>query len=378
MKRRIIRARVLATEGKPLKNKLVVLSGKCIESILPATAAGRFNCRDFISSRCYRVFPGLVDIHCHGGGEKEANTVAGLRAAAYFHASHGTTAMLLSIFFKGCDDLARMAGVVKAARSLAPLHLLGIHLEGPYLNPAARGSIPSDCLSPVRFRDIPKILQAGQGELKIITIAPELPGAEKAIRAFREAGIVVALGHSMATAAQARAGADMGAALVTHLGNGMRPFHQREPGLIGAGLLDSRLAAEIIADQHHLARETLSMFIRGKAGDMVLVSDCRGAGGTGEKLVVKDGAAYLADNTLAGGIQPAWEGLRTLASLPGMTIWDAVGLATRNPARVLKKRGLGRISVNGRADLVLAGPDLSVQRVFFGGQEIFRASREAL
>jgi N-acetylglucosamine-6-phosphate deacetylase len=366
MKRRIIRARALATEGRPLEDKLIVLSGKKIESILPATAAGRFDRRDFISSRSYLVFPGLVDIHCHGGGDLNTNTVAGLRAAAYFHASHGTTAMLLSIFFKSCDDLSKMAGLVKAARSLAPLHLLGLHLEGPYLNPVARGSIPSDCLCPVKLRDIPKIVQAGQGELKVITIAPELPQAERAISAFRKAGVIVALGHSMATVAQARAGADMGATLVTHLGNGMRPFHQREPGLIGAGLSEPRLAAEIIADGHHLAPETLSMFLRGKVGDMVLVSDCRWSGGSGEKPAVKEGAAYLADNTLAGGIYPAWKGLRTIASLPGMSIWDAVRLAARNPARVLKKRGLGRISVNGRADLVLAGPDLSVQRVFFG------------
>ncbi|MCK5218611.1 amidohydrolase family protein [bacterium] len=376
MKRQVVRALALAAEGRPQEDKLVVLSGKKIERILPATVAGRFDHRDFISSRRYLVFPGLVDIHCHGGGEGNTNTVAGLLAVAYFHASHGTTAMLLSIFFKGCDDLTKMAGLVKAARSLAPLHLLGLHLEGPYLNPAARGSIPSDGLCPVKLRDITKIVKAAQNELKVITIAPELPQAESAIRAFHKAGVVVALGHSLATVAQARAGADKGATLVTHLGNGMRPFHQREPGLIGVGLSDPRLAAEIIADGHHLAPETLSMFLRGKVGDMVLVSDCRRSGGTDEKLVVKEGAAYLADNTLAGSIHPLWKGLRTIASLPGMSIWDVVRLAARNPAGVLKKRGLGRIRVNGRADLVLTGPDLSVRRVFFGGQEIFRAANE--
>jgi N-acetylglucosamine-6-phosphate deacetylase len=141
----------------------------------------------------------------------------------------------------------------------------------------------------------------------------------------------------------------------------------------------------MIADGNHLADETLGMFLRSKAGDLVLVSDCRSLGGLpegsklesyGEQLEVRDGAARYADGTLAGAVQPLWAGVQKIAGLQGFSFWDGLRLATVTPAKVLNLRGLGRISVGGRADLVLAGPDFSVRRVFYGGEEIFRAPGE--
>ncbi len=385
MKRWIIRARGLATEGQPLEDKLVVISGKRIESILPSTAASRFSGETFISAQRYLVFPGLVDLHCHGGGGADVRTLGGLLAASYFHASHGTTAMMLSILYEGATALARMVELVKEARSQAPLRLLGLHLEGPFLNPEMRGAIPEEAVRPIRRAEIEKILKAGQDELKVITLAPELPGAKTAIQSFRQAGVVVAMGHSAASAEQAQAAADEDVTLVTHLGNAMSPWHQRQPGLVGAALHDPRLYAEIIADGLHLAPETLSMFMRGKMGELILVSDCRWVAGLpdgehhqpeGETLWVKNGLARKSDGTLAGGIYPLWKGVTTIAGLPGFNVYDGIRLATRNPARVLGKKSLGRISVGGRVDLVLAGPDLTVRRVFVGGEEIFRAEHE--
>lgn len=386
MRRWVIRARALGTqEARPLEDKLVVISGKKIESILPSTAASRFKSQDFVGgSRRYLVVPGMVDMHCHGGGGMDPHTLGGLLATAYFHASHGTLGLMLSILYNSLADLRAMADLIREARPLAPLHLLGLHLEGPYLNPDSRGSIPLESLRSIRASDIPKVLDATQGELKMVTIAPELPNAEAAIRAFHQAGVVVAIGHSLATSDQARQAVDWGASVVTHLGNCMRPFHQREPGLVGLGLTDARLFAEVIADGKHLAPETLGMFLRAKNGDACLVSDCRWVGGLpagehhqdAEVLTVEDGAAHQSDGTLAGGIHPLWKGVSTVAGLPGCSFWDAVLMGSRNPARALNKKNVGRISVGGRADLVLAGPGFTVQRVFFGGEEIFRESNE--
>lgn len=385
MKRYVIRARAVAAEGEPLEDKLLVLSGKRIESVLPSTSASRLTSRDFVGSRRYLVLPGLIDIHCHGGGGIDPTSLGGLLAASYYHASHGTSAMMLSQFFTSYEELARMAEIVKKARVSAPLRLLGIHLEGPFLNPDARGAISKDCLRSCRVADVAQILKALGDELRMVTVAPELPGAEEVIRAFVKAGVLVSLGHTLATAEQARAAVEWGATLVTHLGNAMRPFHQREPGLVGEALSDPRLSAEIIADGYHLAPETLSMFLRAKVGDLILVSDCRWVGGLpdgshmetkDETLEVKEGAAWREDGVLAGGIYPVWKGLTTIANLPGFTFWDAVKLATRNPAKLLGSRTLGKLSVGGRADLVLTGPDLSVRRVFYGGEEIYRASDE--
>jgi N-acetylglucosamine-6-phosphate deacetylase len=385
MKRYIIRARALATDNEPLEDKLIVINGKRIESILPSTSASRFGSRDFVGARRYLVFPGLVDLHCHGGGGIDPTSLGGLLASTYYHAAQGTTALMLSQFFSGYDELARMAEVVRKARLSAPVRLLGIHLEGPFLNPDARGAIPKEFLKPPRMADVTQILKTLGDELKIVTVAPELPGAEEAIKAFAAAGIIVSLGHSLATAEQAHAAVEWGARMVTHLGNGMRPFHQREPGLVGATLAEERLTAEIIGDGEHLAPETLSMFVRAKVGDLILVSDCRWIAGMpegshveaqGEKLEIKQGAARHEDGALAGGIHPVWRGVATVGALPGFSIWKAAHLASHNPAKLLGIRGLGRIMVGGRADLVLAGPDFSVRRVFFGGEEIFRSSDE--
>jgi N-acetylglucosamine-6-phosphate deacetylase len=385
MQRYVIRARALATEGHLLEDKLVVISGKRIEAILPSTSASRFDHRDFVGSRRYLVFPGLVDLHCHGGGGLDPATLGGLLAASYYHASYGTTALMLSVFYSGLKDLAQVADTVKKARPDAPLRLLGLHLEGPLLNPEARGAIAPEFIRPLSAADVPAILEATGDELHIVTVAPEMPGAEDVIRAFVRAGVVVALGHSLATTEQVKAAVEWGARLVTHLGNAMRPFHQREPGLVGVGLSDPHLTVEVIADGSHLAPDTVGMFLRAKVGEAILVSDCRWIGGlpegshirTGEEsLAVKEGAARHEDGGLAGGIYPVWKGVATVAGLPGFTVWDALQLATRNPARVLGSRHLGRIAVGGRADMVLAGPDYSVRRVFYGGEEVYRATGE--
>ncbi len=385
MKRYIIRARAIATDNEPLEDKLIVINGKRIESILPSTSASRFSSRDMVGSRRYLVMPGLVDLHCHGGGGVDPNSLGGLLASTYYHAAHGTTALMLSQFYTSYNELARMSDIVKKARLSAPLRLLGIHLEGPFLNPEARGAIPLDAIKAPRMAEVTQIIKALGDELKIVTVAPELPGAEEVIRAFVEAGVLVALGHSLATAEQTHAAVEWGARMVTHLGNAMRPFHQREPGLVGATLSEERLTAELIADGQHLAPETLSMFARGKVGDVILVSDCRWIAGMpdgthveshGEGLEIKDGAARHADGSLAGGIHPVWKGVSTMGSLHGFSIWEAIKLASFNPGKLLGIRGLGRIMVGGRADLVLAGPDLSVRRVFYGGEEIFRATDE--
>lgn len=385
LKRFIIRARALAADDEPLEDKLVVISGRKIENILPSSAAGRFSPKSFVSSQRYLVLPGLVDIHCHGGGGADTATLGGLLAASYFHASQGTTAMLLSVFYRNAEELARQADVLREARQQAPLRLLGLHVEGPFLNPEARGSIPLDVIRPVDLNELDALLDAGQGEVKVMTVAPELPGAEDVIRQLADEGVVAALGHSLATADQAHAAVEWGASLVTHLGNAMRPFHQRDPGLVGAALAEPRLTAELIADGVHLAPETLSMFLRAKVGELVLVSDCRWVAGLPdgeytqpqvETLKVEQGLAKQLDGTIAGGVQPLWRGVTTAAELPQMTVFDAVRMATRNPARLLGRKALGRIGVNGLADLVLAGPDFSIKRVFIRGAEIYRAPGE--
>lgn len=385
LKRWIVRARAVPVEGRLQEDKLIVISGRKIETILPSSTASRFSGKDFVSSKRYLVLPGLVDMHCHGGGGMDPLTRGGLLAAAFYHASHGTAAMLLSVFYEGPEKLAQTAALVQEIRPSAPLRLLGLHLEGPYINSEVRGSIPESAVRPFTPDGAEALLRAGQGELKMITLAPELPGAEAAVRAFRQAGVVVAMGHSLATVEQAKAAADWGATVVTHMGNAMRPFHQREPGLIGAGMTDSRLFAEVIGDGQHLAPETLDLFVHAKTEKTVLISDCRWVGGLpeggegrqGDEIIrVQNGAARQPDGTLAGGVYPLWKGVSQVAALPNSSLWLAARLATQNPARALGRKHLGQITIGGRADLILTGPGYSLRRVFISGEEIFRSEDE--
>ncbi len=385
MRRCVIRARALALDNQLLEDKLIVISGKRIESIVASSVSHRFNPKDFVSNKRYLVAPGLVDIHVHGGGGAQPDSLGGLLAASYYHAAYGTTALLPTIFFRDLDHLKKMAHLVQDSRSQTNCHILGLNLEGPHINPQAKGAIDGGYIYKLTADHVRAMVAAAEGELKVVTVAPEMPGAEAVIKTFVEEGVIVSLGHSLATSEEAARAVDWGARLVTHLGNAMAPFHQRQPGLIGTALTDKRLIPEVIADGHHLAPETVAMFLKAREHEAVLVSDCRWVAGLpegqhapaeGPALTVKDGMAYLSDGAMAGGIYPLWHSVVQVAKTTSLTFWEALTMATKYPAKLLGKRQLGKLAVGGRADLVLAGPDLTVKRVFFGGEEIYHAEGE--
>ncbi len=385
MRRCVIRARALALDNQALEDKLIVISGKRIESIVASSASHRFSPKDFISNKRYLVAPGLVDIHVHGGGGAHPDTLGGLLAASYYHAAHGTTALLLTIFFRDLEHLTKMAKLVQDSRSQTNCHILGLNLEGPHINPQAKGAIDGRYVYKLTADHVRAMVAAADGELKVVTVAPEMPGAEEVIKTFVDEGVVVSLGHSLATSEEAARAVDWGAKLVTHLGNAMAPFHQRQPGLIGTALTDKRLIPEIIADGHHLAPESVNMFLKARAQEAILVSDCRWVAGLpegqhtpadGPPLMVKNGMAYLPDDTMAGGTHALWHSVVQVAQTTSFSFWEALTMATKYPAKLLGKRPLGKLAVGGRADLVLAGPDLTIKRVFFAGEEIYHAEGE--
>lgn len=362
-----LRARVLFTGDQRLKDQWVLIEQGKVRAIRPVRSA-RVP-RGFVPSRrAYWVLPGLIDLHAHGGGTGDPNTVKGLLASANYHAHQGTTAWMRTVLYPGLDALAVQARNVRAARARATLHLLGLHLEGPFLNPKVRGSIPARSLRPPSLALARQIVAACQGELRWITLSPELPGAEAIIRCFKRAGVVVSLGHSWATWTQTERAVKAGARHITHLGNAMRPFHQREPGILGAALLDPRLSVELIADGQHLSTGTIQLFLRAKQGQAVLVSDCRST--SGEGLRAEGGAVRLPSGRLAGGQYALWHGLKVLSRLPGHELLEAVQRTSTGPAALLGRRDLGRIGPGADADLVLTGSDLKVDRVLVAGEQV--------
>jgi N-acetylglucosamine-6-phosphate deacetylase len=278
------------------------------------------------------LVPGFVDLHAHGalGHDFATCTADDARAAVAHHAARGTTTMIASIATGTPDD------TVAALRRLGPLVtegvLAGLHLEGPWLSPARRGAHAAELLHAPTPAEVDRSLDAAAGALRIVTLAPELPGALDAVARLTAAGVVVAIGHTDADADTVTGAVDAGARLVTHVFNGMPPLHHRAPGPVGVALTDPRLHVEAIVDGHHLDDVTVDLVRRSTGDRMVLVSDAMAATGcadgpyriAGSDVVVSDGVAMLADgSSLAGSTSTVLDGfLRLLAT--GTSLAEAV------------------------------------------------------
>jgi N-acetylglucosamine-6-phosphate deacetylase len=229
---------------------------------------------------------------------------------------------------------------------------LGVHLEGPFLG-AAPGAHPVDLVRPVDVAWLQDLLDRFPGLVRIVTLAPEADPGAVATRLLVERGVVVALGHSRATYDDARAFANAGATLVTHLFNGMGPLHHRAPGLPGAALDDSRLTPSLIADFVHV-HPALVKVATATRPDLVLVSDAVAV--DGEIVRVEGGAAYLRDGTLAGSTLTMPDAVRNVVST-GVPLPRAVAMASANPARVLGLEDRGRVVPGALVDLIVLDPE---------------------
>jgi N-acetylglucosamine-6-phosphate deacetylase len=354
---------LLAQQRDLLNHAVLIDRGKIVKIISPQVLRRR---KVKHVQRAHWVIPGLIDLHSHGGGNGTLDSEKGLRELLAFHAKQGTTALMLSIFYPGLDQLTVWAERIKEIRKSAPIHILGLHLEGPWINPQAAGSIPRKTIHSLPIHWLLKIVVACQGELKMVTLAPELHQAEGLINLCRRYGIIPAIGHSLANSEQTYRAADWGAKLVTHLGNAMRPWHHRDPGMVGAGLSDSRLAVELIADGKHLAPETLEMFFRAKQGPTLLISDCRSRGDLLEET--KSGTPAIVKPV--GGKKPLWASVRWLITKMKMDPQKIFLMATKNPADVMGQTDRGEIRVGAKADLMLINKEFKIQSVMVGGNEI--------
>ncbi|NRQ37068.1 N-acetylglucosamine-6-phosphate deacetylase [Nonomuraea sp. NN258] len=318
--------------------------------------------------------PGLVDLHCHGGGGAAIYTgdPADVRTAALAHLRRGTTAMLGSVSAIE-QDLMRAAAraVCDAARDPGVPNLLGVHFEGPFLAPARRGAQTGSALRRPDRRILEDLLEIAAGLPVVMTIAPELPGAIELIAAY-SGDCVFAIGHTDATYDQVRAAADAGARHVTHLFNAMPPLGHRSPGPVAAALTDPRLTYELIGDGRHLLAPVVTM----AAGDgtrAVLVTDAMAAAGLGDgrytfadrTVDVLDGTARLAGtDRLAGSTAFLTDCVRFAVTAAGLPVHTVLRLATANPAAVIGLTGRGALGPGGRADLVILDDDLNPQATY--------------
>ena len=252
---------------------------------------------------------GYTDIHCHGGGGFSFSdpNLDNVRKAIAMHRSHGTTRLMASLVTEPIDVL------IQQINRLSPLvdsgEFMGIHLEGPYLSHAKCGAHDPALLRYPDLNEIQSLIEAGQGNILMVTIAPELPGALETIELMVKNDITVAIGHSAATYDQAIAAMNAGATVATHFYNGMPKFNEAEHSITHAVLEDPRVQLELILDGHHLSDEIVKIVIE-KANDrIILITDAMAAAGSADgnykigdlEVVVKGGAARLVSNgSLAG------------------------------------------------------------------------------
>ncbi|GAA1338399.1 N-acetylglucosamine-6-phosphate deacetylase [Saccharothrix algeriensis] len=325
------------------------------------------------------LVPGFVDIHCHGGGG-EAFTSADperVRRAAAAHRRHGTTTLLASLVSRPIPELADQ--VAALAELVQDGVVSGIHLEGPFLSAARCGAHDPAILCPPDRASVNQLLIAGRGAVRMVTVAPELEHGVEAVRQLVDNDVLAAIGHTDATEAQIRPAVEAGATVATHLFNGMRPLHHREPGPIGALLDDERVTVELICDLVHLHPTAVRLAARhAGVGRTVLVTDAIAAAGVGDgvydvgglEVRVVDGVPTLAGGaSLAGSTLTMDAAFRNAVQSCGMTVQEAVVATATRPARLLGLEGrTGEIKAGLDADLVVLDEEFRPHEVMSRGE----------
>lgn len=331
------------------------------------------------------LVPGLVDLQVNGyyGVDFQTAGADELASVAARLPETGTTAFLPTYI---TAPLGELADGLRSAACVIPqisggARVLGVHLEGPFLSPARRGAHDPDWLAPASPEAVTQLLAAGAGALRLVTLAPEVPGGLAAIGQLAAAGMLVSVGHSDATAAQVAAAADAGARMVTHLFNAQRPLNHREPGVVGQALTDPRLVSGLIADLRHVAAAVCRIAFTAAPGRICLVTDAAACAGLGPGRYLLGGqpielppgeneAPVRADGTLAGSALRLDRAVANLVAA-GAALAAAVAAATRIPADLIGRRDLGRLVPGALADLCWLGEDLRAQATWARGEQVY-------
>ena len=331
--------------------------------------------------------PGFIDIHIHGGAGHDVmeNDPAALPAIGRLLASHGVTSYFPTTVTAPIDQilaaLERLADAIEqSARETSSRHRqaqpLGIHLEGPFISHARRGVHPPENLVPPTLPMFERFWQAARGHIKVMTIAPELPGATEVIAEAARRGVCVSVGHSDADLKTTRAAVNVGARHATHTFNAMRPLDHRQPGILGEVLSDSRLTADIIADGIHLDPLIVELFLKAKGSELaVLITDGISATGMpdgryrlGSFDVEVSNGTCLSNGRLAGSVLTMDRAVRNVMQFAHWDLPRTLRLATVNPARVVGIGQRGTIAAGARADIIVLSANAEVKTTIIGGE----------
>ncbi|MFD3448263.1 N-acetylglucosamine-6-phosphate deacetylase [Microbacteriaceae bacterium 4G12] len=351
---------------------------------------------DFKSEEGFEVFevpshfsaiPGLIDVHIHGvnGADTMDATEEALSIMAASLPKEGTTGFLATTITQEASEVERAianAGeYIKKQSSQGKAEILGIHLEGPFVNKKMAGAQPIEHIIDPDLALFKKWQETALGNIRLVTLAPEQPGGLEMIRYLKASGVIASIGHTAATYEQVNEAIEAGANHVTHLYNQMRGLHHREPGVVGAAFLRDELKAEIIVDGVHVCPEMVKLAYHQKQSDgLILITDsmrakCLKSGKYdlgGQEVTVAEGKAVLKDGTLAGSILRLGRALQNMMTFTGCSLKEVIEMASENPAKQLNMYDRkGSIAVNKDADIVILNDEMEVVMTFCRGKLAF-------
>jgi len=370
---------ILTTAG-PTRAAVVIQDGK-IDALLrdPRPRVLPEERREFVGLLC----PGFIDLQINGAfGADIGPDPDAIRILVAKLPATGVTSFLPTLissppelyegFFEGFEEGAVENGA----------HVLGAHLEGPFLAPDRKGAHDPANLRPVDLGFVKELLRSGK--VKIMTLAPELPNSLEAIELLLDEGAVASAGHTEATCEEVTRAVDAGLRLGTHLFNAMRPLAHREPGTVGALLTDDRVRTGIIADGVHVHEAALRLAHRAKGSEgLILVTDAMQAAGMppgdyelgGRKVRLEDGAVRLSDGTLAGSALTMDKAVRNAVRFLGVPLAQAVRMAAETPAAALNLDGKGKIAVGCDADFALLDAESTVLETIVAGETVYERGK---
>jgi N-acetylglucosamine-6-phosphate deacetylase len=372
-------ARLILPDGIRDDLELVVAAGKI--SALRERSGG-----DAIDLGGAYLAPGFIDLHIHGalGRDTMEATPDAFRAICDYHASGGTTTLLLTTATAPIGEIVDVVRAVREARG-AIRQIAGVHIEGPFISKLRPGAQRAEFIQDPSAWAVDQLFGVAD-VIKIVTLAPELPGALALIDRLCLHKIVASGGHSDASDMEARAAFEYGMRRVTHTFNAMssarRRGIQREAGLLEFALSEPDIVCELIADGHHVSQTLMKMLYRAKGPEKIcLVTDATAGAGlpegkefslAGRSCVVEEDACLLADRSaLAGSAARMIDLVRTMVNQVGVALPEAVAMASANPARTLGLSAKGNLEVGADADLVVFSREFQVQQTFVGGEKIF-------
>jgi N-acetylglucosamine-6-phosphate deacetylase len=373
-------ARFIFPDGIRDGLELVVENGKIAEIREQSSAQSTNLGRNYLA-------PGFIDLHIHGalGRDTMEATPEAFRTICDFHASGGTTSLLLTTVTAPISEIANALRAVRTSAGSIK-QIAGVHVEGPFISKARAGAQRGEFIRNPNAELLDELL-AFADVIKVVTLAPELPGALAFIGRLRMHNIIVSGGHSDASDVEARAGFEYGMRQVTHTFNAMSSARRRgiyrEAGLLEFALSEPDIVCELIADGHHVSPTLMKMLYRAKGlRGICLVTDATAGAGlppgkefflSGRSCVVGDGVCLLADRSaLAGSASRMIDLVRVMVNEVNIPLHEAVAMATANPARALGFQTKGKLEAGADADFVVLSPEMEVVRTFAAGARIYQ------